>query len=300
MLVGADVLRCPGRACARRGGRSRCARPLVLRADVVPEVDRHQRHQGRWSPRPLARMALERRRRGRAHVEAVERASAVACVPIAGRSGGIGSDWRRRSVRRGGERRAAGTTCRQDSCERRGASRREPPLLDFTPGLRHHRSMPSDDRSPLTERQKAILDFVAVSAADYGYPPTHREICERFGYSSYGTVHKHLRLLREKGYLDRDAPSEAGVHHGRAAGRRRTACGAAVPRADRRRPADRGAARRRHARRPAPPAEAAARASTTSCEVEGRVDDRRGNPRRRLRRRPAARDRPSRARWWWR
>jgi repressor LexA len=55
--------------------------------------------------------------------------------------------------------------------------------------------------APLTERQKAILDFFAEFQERHGYPPTHREICERFGYTSYGTVHKHLRLLRGKGYL---------------------------------------------------------------------------------------------------
>lgn len=55
--------------------------------------------------------------------------------------------------------------------------------------------------APLTERQKAILDFFAEFHESHGYPPTHREICERFGYTSYGTVHKHLRLLRAKGYL---------------------------------------------------------------------------------------------------
>ena len=55
--------------------------------------------------------------------------------------------------------------------------------------------------APLTERQKAILDFFADFHERNGYPPTHREICERFGFSSYGTVHKHLRLLRAKGYL---------------------------------------------------------------------------------------------------
>lgn len=55
----------------------------------------------------------------------------------------------------------------------------------------------------LTERQKEILDFIRESQAQRGVSPTHREICERFGYSSYGTVHKHLKLLQEKGYLQR-------------------------------------------------------------------------------------------------
>ena len=56
---------------------------------------------------------------------------------------------------------------------------------------------------PLTVRQKEILDYIVAFQKREGVSPTHREICEEFGYSSYGTVHKHLRLLREKGYLDR-------------------------------------------------------------------------------------------------
>lgn len=53
----------------------------------------------------------------------------------------------------------------------------------------------------LTERQKQILDFVCEFVAARGVAPTHLEIRRRFGYRSYGTVHKHLKLLRQKGYL---------------------------------------------------------------------------------------------------
>ena len=63
----------------------------------------------------------------------------------------------------------------------------------------------------LTERQKQILDFVTEFAAEHGYTPTHREICEQFGFSSYGTVHKHLKLLERKGYLRRHWNQKRGV-----------------------------------------------------------------------------------------
>lgn len=53
----------------------------------------------------------------------------------------------------------------------------------------------------LTERQKQILDFVCEFHQARGVAPTHLEIRRRFGFSSYGTVHKHLKLLRQKGYL---------------------------------------------------------------------------------------------------
>jgi repressor LexA len=65
--------------------------------------------------------------------------------------------------------------------------------------------------APLTDRQKAILDFFAEFQRTHGYPPTHREIRDRFGYTSYGTVHKHLRLLREKGYLAGEHRQKRGL-----------------------------------------------------------------------------------------
>jgi len=63
----------------------------------------------------------------------------------------------------------------------------------------------------LTERQKQVLDFLRQFAAENGYAPTHREICEEFGFSSYGTVHKHLKLLESKGYLRRHWNQKRGV-----------------------------------------------------------------------------------------
>lgn len=63
----------------------------------------------------------------------------------------------------------------------------------------------------LTERQKEILEFVHEYRRQTGIAPTHREICERFGYSSYGTVYKHLRLLQEKGFLKRDWNQKRGI-----------------------------------------------------------------------------------------
>lgn len=63
----------------------------------------------------------------------------------------------------------------------------------------------------LTKRQKEILDFIQEFRAERGYSPTHLEIRHRFGYSSYGTVYKHLKLLEEKGYLTRAANQKRGV-----------------------------------------------------------------------------------------
>jgi repressor LexA len=65
--------------------------------------------------------------------------------------------------------------------------------------------------SYLTERQRQILEFISEFRQRRGVSPTHREICERFGYSSYGTVHKHLKLLERKGFLTRHENQKRGV-----------------------------------------------------------------------------------------
>jgi repressor LexA len=63
----------------------------------------------------------------------------------------------------------------------------------------------------LTERQKQILEFIEEFYQRKGIAPTLREICERFGYSSYGTPYKHLKLLAEKGFLRRDWNQKRGL-----------------------------------------------------------------------------------------
>lgn len=63
----------------------------------------------------------------------------------------------------------------------------------------------------LTRRQQEILQFIEEFHHREGLTPTHREICERFGYSSYGTVHKHLKLLQQKGFLRRDWNQKRGL-----------------------------------------------------------------------------------------
>ena len=70
---------------------------------------------------------------------------------------------------------------------------------------------PSRRPSYLTERQKAILEFIAEYQRRHGISPTHREIRDEFGYSSYGTVYKHLKLLQQKGFLHRDWNQKRGL-----------------------------------------------------------------------------------------
>lgn len=63
----------------------------------------------------------------------------------------------------------------------------------------------------LTERQRDILNFIRDFQRDRGVAPTHREICDHFGFSSYGTVYKHLSLLEKKGLIRRDWNQKRGV-----------------------------------------------------------------------------------------
>jgi repressor LexA len=63
----------------------------------------------------------------------------------------------------------------------------------------------------LTERQRDILNFIREFQKQRGIAPTHREICDHFGFSSYGTVYKHLSLLEKKGLIRRDWNQKRGV-----------------------------------------------------------------------------------------
>jgi repressor LexA len=63
----------------------------------------------------------------------------------------------------------------------------------------------------VTERQRDILSFIREFQRKQGVAPTHREICDHFGFSSYGTVYKHLSLLEKKGLIRRDWNQKRGV-----------------------------------------------------------------------------------------
>src|SRR4249919_2050774 len=109
---------------------------------------------------------------------------------------------------------------------------------------------------PLTKRQREILDYLNEFIAQHGYAPSLEEIGRRFGLSSLATVHKHLTNLQEKGFIKR------------AWNRSRSADRSGRLRRNLRR-AGRLRRQTRHLRPPRP----------------RRLDDRRADPRRRLRRR---------------
>ena len=57
---------------------------------------------------------------------------------------------------------------------------------------------------PLTEKQQAILECIARSVADRGYPPSMREIGDAVGLSSLSSVTHQLGRLEVGGYIRRD------------------------------------------------------------------------------------------------
>jgi repressor LexA len=56
----------------------------------------------------------------------------------------------------------------------------------------------------LTKRQQEIFDFIKRYTAEFGYPPTVRDIGKAVGLASSSTVHAHLSNLERIGMLRRD------------------------------------------------------------------------------------------------
>lgn len=56
----------------------------------------------------------------------------------------------------------------------------------------------------LSNRQKAILDYIKQEVKEKGYPPSVREIGEAVGLASSSTVHGHLERLEKRGFIRRD------------------------------------------------------------------------------------------------
>lgn len=56
----------------------------------------------------------------------------------------------------------------------------------------------------LSTRQEQVLEFVRAGVARRGYPPSIREIGDAVGLRSTSSVAYQLKVLQEKGYLQRD------------------------------------------------------------------------------------------------
>ena len=65
-------------------------------------------------------------------------------------------------------------------------------------------TMQKDNKSPLNEKQRKILEFLRQQIDEKGYPPSVREICSAMGYKSTSTVHGYIEQLQKNGYLQKD------------------------------------------------------------------------------------------------
>ncbi len=66
----------------------------------------------------------------------------------------------------------------------------------------------------LTTRQEAILQFVMEYVQEIGYPPSIREIGDKFKIGSLRGVTVHLDALRKKGYIERsNTPRSIRIVH---------------------------------------------------------------------------------------
>jgi repressor LexA len=54
----------------------------------------------------------------------------------------------------------------------------------------------------LTRKQQQILDFILKWQRSEGVTPSFQEIADQFGFRSLNSVTEHLRLLRQKGFLE--------------------------------------------------------------------------------------------------
>jgi repressor LexA len=53
----------------------------------------------------------------------------------------------------------------------------------------------------LTKRQQEILGFIQEFIRTHRYSPSYREIMRQFGFTSLGSVYKHLQVLKRKGLV---------------------------------------------------------------------------------------------------
>jgi repressor LexA len=73
--------------------------------------------------------------------------------------------------------------------------------------------------SPITPKQKKILEFIRSHAEREGYPPSQQEIARAFGFRSLGTVQNYLVRLEREGLLSRQWNARRGMRVLRPEGR---------------------------------------------------------------------------------
>ena len=60
-------------------------------------------------------------------------------------------------------------------------------------------------------RKQRIIDYIATTVRESGYPPSVREIAAAVGLASTSAVHHHLSALEKEGLLERDATQSRAI-----------------------------------------------------------------------------------------
>lgn len=65
--------------------------------------------------------------------------------------------------------------------------------------------------TPLTPKQKNVLQFIEKYQFEQGYAPTQQEIAKHFGFRSLGTVQNYLVRLEREGFLEKTLNAQRSV-----------------------------------------------------------------------------------------
>ena len=65
--------------------------------------------------------------------------------------------------------------------------------------------------SPLTPKQKQLLDFIMEHTEREGYAPSQKEIAQALGFRSLGTVQNYLVRLEREGFIERSWNARRGI-----------------------------------------------------------------------------------------
>ena len=60
-------------------------------------------------------------------------------------------------------------------------------------------------------RKQRIIEYIATTVRESGYPPSVREIASAVGLASTSAVHHHLSALEKEGMLERDATQSRAI-----------------------------------------------------------------------------------------
>ena len=81
-------------------------------------------------------------------------------------------------------------------------------------------------------RKQRIVDFIANTIRQRGYPPSVREIAKAVDLASTSAVHHHLQALEREGYLERGASHSRAIRVMPSAAMRSGMPGSLMPQAD--------------------------------------------------------------------